>query len=295
MNNFRSLTAPSGTQPTSTYLQSKQHKNYLAIVLKDQMTLSSWLAIGACFNSLLLLAIGRIALLLPFLLVTFRIGDAVLQTYGFKKNPLMDGGILSKYSAQFPNQDGTFGPKPASEQIVVFLIGARSNHPMGALAPGFKRLGDFFDSMIRDVEAHAEEYTYLGSSDWIANAERSTGNEIMTVIYFKTSEGLHNYAHGELHRQGWNWWNKNLARFNHLSIWHEVYVAPKGHWENIYINTRPLLMGATAFPVKTEAGTKWVSPVVDASRGVLKSSRGRMTLGDGTDYEMYAPDPYAKE
>lgn len=91
------------------------------------MTLSSWLAIGACFNSLLFLAIGRIALLLPFLLVVFRVSDTLLQTYGFKKNPLMDGSIKSKYSAQFPNEDGTFGPKPASEQIVVFLIGARSN------------------------------------------------------------------------------------------------------------------------------------------------------------------------
>lgn len=165
---------------------------------------------------------------------------------------------------------------------------------MGALAPGLKELGNYFEAMIKDVESNAEKYTYLGSSSWIANAERPTNNELMTIIYFKTSEGLHNYAHGDLHREGWNWWNKNVAGFNHISIWHEVFVAPKGHWENIYINTRPLLMGATTFPVKTEEGTKWISPVVDASRGVLKSSRGRMTLTDGTDYEKYAPDPYAK-
>lgn len=127
MNHFKGLIAPSGTQPTSSYLQSRKQRNYFAIILKDQMTLSSWLSIGACFNSLLFLAIGRIALLLPFLLVVFRVSDTLLQTYGFKKNPLMDGSIKSKYSAQFPNEDGTFGPKPASEQIVVFLIGARSN------------------------------------------------------------------------------------------------------------------------------------------------------------------------
>jgi hypothetical protein len=165
---------------------------------------------------------------------------------------------------------------------------------MGALAPGFKELGDYFAKMTKDVESHAEQYTYLGSSDWIANAERSTGNEVMSVMYFKTSEGLHAYAHGELHRKGWNWWNRSVANHAHIGIWHEVFVAPKGAWENIYINSRPLLMGATTYPMKTEAGTKWVSPIVDASSGVLKSSRGRMTMTDGKDNEKYSDDPYEK-
>jgi hypothetical protein len=52
-------------------------------------------------------------------------------------------------------------------------------------------------------------------------------------------------------------------------------------------------MGATTFPVKTEeGGKKWASPIVDASRGVLKSSRGRMTMTDGKDNERYGEDPY---
>jgi hypothetical protein len=46
--------------------------------------------------------------------------------------------------------------------------------------------------------------------------------------------------------------------------------------------------------MKTEAGTKWASPIVDASRGVLKSSRGRMTMTDGKDNEKYSDDPYEK-
>jgi hypothetical protein len=164
---------------------------------------------------------------------------------------------------------------------------------MGALAPGYKQLGDYFTKMVKDVERNAEKYTYLGSSDWIANAERPTGNEVMTVMYFKTSEGLHAYAHGELHREVWNWWNKTFASHTHISIWHELFVAPKGAWETIYVNTRPLLMGATTYPIKTkDGGTKWVSPVVDASRGVLKSSRGRMTMTDGKDNEKYGNDPY---
>jgi len=213
--------------------------------------------------------------------------------FGFKTNHLMDSAIMKKYSAQLPNADGTFGPKPANNQVVVFLIGARCNHPLGMFAPGFKQLGDYFAKMIKDVERNAEQYDYLGSSDWSANGERATGNESMTVMYFKSSEGVHAYAHGDLHREGWDWWNKNIAKHPHISIWHELYVAPAGHWENIYINGRPLLFGATTYPITSKDGEKkWVSPVVDASRGLLKSSRGRMTLTDGKDNNQYGSDPY---
>jgi hypothetical protein len=127
MDYFKSMIPPSDTQPVSQWLQARKQRSYSAIIIKDQMTLSSWLATGACFNTLLFLAIGRLALFVPFLVIVFRIGDAILQTYGFKKNPLMDCGILSKYSAQMPNEDGTFGSKPANQQVVVFLIGARCN------------------------------------------------------------------------------------------------------------------------------------------------------------------------
>jgi hypothetical protein len=78
-------------------------------------------------NALLYLAMGRIALMLPFLLLLFRLGDALLITYGIKSNPKMEGVIMKKFSAQLPNPDGTIGPKPANQQVVVFLIGARCN------------------------------------------------------------------------------------------------------------------------------------------------------------------------
>jgi hypothetical protein len=128
MSFFKSLVPPSDTKPASTWLKiRKRTDDYFPILVKDQLTLSSWLAIGACMNTLLCLAIGRLAILLPFLLLFFKIADCLLMTMGFKKNYLMDGGILEKYSAQIPNADGTFGPKPANQQVVVFLIGARCN------------------------------------------------------------------------------------------------------------------------------------------------------------------------
>jgi hypothetical protein len=261
-------------------------------MLKDQFTFSSLLAIGATLNFVLYLAIGRTAFILAPLLLTARTIDAILQAYGIRHNPYMDHVLKGpKMSAQYPSSDGSFSSKPANGQVVVFLIGARNNHPLGILAPGWKELGRYFASMTKEVEKKAAEYDYLGSQHWVSEGQRATGNEVMSVMYFKTSEGLHKYAHGPLHREGWNWWNKTEAQHAHLGIWHEIFVAPKGHWESIYINSQPLGLGATTFPVKTESGVVWQNPLVDASKGVLRSSKGRMTLSDGTDHEQYYEVP----
>jgi hypothetical protein len=156
---------------------------------------------------------------------------------------------------------------------------------MGILGPSFKELGDFFHGMQKDVEAKAEKYGFLGSSEWIGNGERATGNDVMSVMYFKTAEGVHAFAHDPVHRAGWIWWNKIIATSPHISIWHELYVVPKGHYESIYGNTKPILFAATSIPVETKQGKKWYSSVVDANRGVLRTSRGRMALTDVEEQE----------
>jgi heme-degrading monooxygenase HmoA len=166
---------------------------------------------------------------------------------------------------------------------------------MGAFAPGYKELGDYFKKMQKDMESRADEYGFLGGSDWIAHGERPTGNHLLTVMYFKSAEGIHKWAHDPMHREGWAWWNKNVEKFSHLSIYHEIFVAPKGHWETIYINSDPMLMAGVTVPLKKKDGAvKWTSPIVDASRGLLKSSRGRMMLSDGSDNDVYKDDPYQK-
>jgi hypothetical protein len=147
--------------------------------------------------------------------------------------------------------------------------------------------------MQKDVEANAAKYDFLGGSDWTAAGERNTGNHLLSVMYFKSSEGLHTFAHDELHRKGWNWYNKHVHDYPYISIYHEMYVVPKGHWESIYVNSEPMLMGATTVPLKGEnRETKWVSPIVDATRGVLKSSKGRLTLTNGNDNDGYGYEDY---
>jgi Domain of unknown function (DUF4188) len=147
------------------------------------------------------------------------------------------------------------------------------------------------DRMQSELNADAAKYGMLGASTWLENG-RSTQNELMIVMYFKSADDIHEYAHGPLHREAWNWWNKTMTKHKHIAIWHEIFVAPAKHWESIYVNTKPTLMGATSYPIKTPEGTKWQSPIVDARKGPLKSSKGRMTMTDGKDNDVYEGDPY---
>lgn len=113
---------------------------------------------------------------------------------------------------------------------------------MGFLAPGAHHIADYFVKMAKYIEKNAEEFDFLGQSNWVSS-ERAAGNELLTIMYFRSVEGLHKFAHHDVHRQGWNWWNKNIKDMPHQSIWHEVFVAPKGNWESIYVNSQPILLG----------------------------------------------------
>jgi hypothetical protein len=92
--------------------------------------------------------------------------------------------------------------------------------------------------------------------------------------------------------KGWTWWSKVQATHPYISIYHETFVSPPGHWETIYVNMKPTLMGGTKVPIKTEQGVEWRSTIMDASRGPLKSHKGRMDVSDGTDNDKYGLDVY---
>ena len=126
---------------------------------------------------------------------------------------------------------------------------------------------------------NAEENGFLGSSTYIGS-QRSSNNQLLNVMYFKNSDYVHNYVGGALHRDAWNWWNKIAPTHPHLMISHELYQVPKGYWESIYKQGAPIGVADTLHPVTLKSGGKeekvWMSPVVDACKGVLKSSVGRM-------------------
>jgi len=219
---------------------------------------------------------------------------AYAMSVGWMHNIYMDDVLQKKFSGQPPNTEGKYGSKPGDSDVVILLIGTRCNHPLGALAPGFKELGGFFVQMVKDCETHAEEFDFSGMTSWINNNERATGNQLMLVGYFRTSEGLHAFAHSEYHRRGWDWWNKHFKEYPHLSIYHEVYHAPKGHWENIYVNSHVTGFNTTTYKYTDEmtGSDMWASPVVDASRGLLKTSGGRMSRSKADEHDSYGENPY---
>jgi hypothetical protein len=80
-----------------------------------------------------------------------------------------------------------------------------------------------------------------------------------------------------------------------FSIWHETFQSPAGHWETIYVNSQPTLLAGGSLKIKSESGEdKYVSTMVDAKRGVLRSSKGRMarTAGDDNDAVFDQDDLY---
>jgi len=206
----------------------------------------------------------------------------------------MDDVIMKKYSGQPPDSEGEYGSKPANSDVVVLLIGARCNHPLGILAPGMKELGEYFTQMVKDLETHDADFDFSGMTSWLNNGGRTTENEIMAVGYFRSTEGLHAFAHSKYHREGWDWWNKHVKQFPHLGLYHEVYHAPKGHWENIYVNSHLSGFNSTTYRYtdKVTGEEMWASPVVDASRGLLRTSAGRMSRSDAREHDGYGEDPY---
>ncbi|MCJ1228594.1 hypothetical protein MMC12_005255 [Toensbergia leucococca] len=78
--------------------------------IRDQFTTTTWLLAGA-----------------SVLFIAFRFVRAVLMVYGFTPNTYLDGVKLGNWTAQIPNEDGTFSEKSGDKEVVVFLLSARSN------------------------------------------------------------------------------------------------------------------------------------------------------------------------
>ena len=122
---------------------------------------------------------------------------------------------------------------------------------------------------------------FLGQTTFHRLDERGAP-EIVLISYWETIEDLWAMAHSGTHREAWQWWENTIKENSCVGINHEIFEADAQHWENIYVNFQPTMMGATTYMRKggklVEGGIdeKWVSPLVDARRGPLAKSSGRM-------------------
>ena len=107
----------------------------------------------------------------------------------------------------------------------------------------------------------------------------------MFISYWRSLADVQAYAHGPKHREAWRWWEKTIKQHDAIGIMHEVYEADKGHWESVYMNFQPTGLGATTYlkrDGKMQGGSvadEWVSPLLDANRGGLRTSAGRRGKG----------------
>ncbi|KAL3446095.1 hypothetical protein BJX65DRAFT_134576 [Aspergillus insuetus] len=251
----------------------------ISAMVRETMTLSSWLLLGGLLQGIAIHLLGPRALIPTTIVILYRVLDHLLMACKITRNRYMDGVLQTKVSGQYPRPDGSFSGTPADESVVVFRLGARSNHPLGILAPGMVALGKYVKEMVRDMTSDAEKYGVLGLSRWVKQ-EDPAGNETMFLFYLRDYDGLHRFAHDKLHMDGLAWWTTIVKDHPHISILHETYVVPKGQWENIYINSKPTGMGDTWFPSRDEDGhvRELVRSAVDARSGALRSASKRLQM-----------------
>jgi hypothetical protein len=128
----------------------------LTQILASNFRLSTILLIGACLECLLVLLVPHLYALTPVVvLLTIRLLDTILVTFGLRKNPYLQDALMKKTTAQVPDVDGEFPSDPAGEKIVSLLLGAKSNHPLGIFAPNYVQTADYMTKMSELLDAEA--------------------------------------------------------------------------------------------------------------------------------------------
>ena len=94
---------------------------------------------GCIVQYLFTLALRPSQAVLPaFLLISWRIIDVLLMTFGLKTNTWATGVIDGKFAATYPGegQRTAIGKPGNNGPGAVMILGGRSNSPLGMFAPG---------------------------------------------------------------------------------------------------------------------------------------------------------------
>ncbi|KAJ4309786.1 hypothetical protein N0V94_008764 [Neodidymelliopsis sp. IMI 364377] len=254
-------------------------------MVRDQFTIATWLSIGAVIQSTAyaLLPYRNIVTILPVVLfLSYKLARTLAITAGLLPNPRMKDVIPNRTTLLFPDEKGV-REQAANNTMCAIILAVTSNHPLGALGPGFKEVGDRFDNMCKELGETATQNGFLGYSSWLNAGDNMTSSEFMSILYFENEHYLHDYAHGPMHSEALQWWRETEKKIPHIGIMHEVFACPKKSWEGIYVNYPPVGLGATSKEVTGPDGKKsWVNPLVKLG-GKLLYSKGRMGRAYGND------------
>ena len=134
---------------------------------------------------------------------------------------------------------GRFTAHLDQDEIVVFLIGMRINHPLRPRGwwPAFSAM----PRMIRELEGRRDS-GLLGVESWF-------GRTILMVQYWQSFDQLDAFARDpeRSHLPAWRDFNRRVAATGEVGIWHETYVVPAARVEAIHANMPPFgLLKATS-------------------------------------------------
>lgn len=101
---------------------------YNVVMLKDELSLSTWLAVGAASQILFGLVAPARYLLVPVVLTFGILGmDIALQYLGLRKNPYLKDAVRDRHSIMYRERDGSRPEGLGTKPVAMFLIGVRSN------------------------------------------------------------------------------------------------------------------------------------------------------------------------
>ena len=97
-------------------------------VFRHNLSLTTWLLIGACVQSVFVLLLPqRVALLPAVVLLAGRYIKSALMSKGYLHNTSLDNVVAGKMTAPVLNMDGSVPEKACDKGVVCFVIGASSN------------------------------------------------------------------------------------------------------------------------------------------------------------------------
>ncbi|KAK0616594.1 hypothetical protein B0T14DRAFT_546814 [Immersiella caudata] len=245
-------------------------------LLKDELSLSGWLAIGATAQALVsYLAPARYSLV-PVALVSFiLVSNLLLQHLGWARNTYLNDAVLDRTTVVFPEDDGSKPEKMGTKPVAVFWLGIRSNHPMGRLHPAYQKLNKYLDDMYADCEANRATNGFLGRSPDLIASDYSQNNTLHSVSYWKSIEHLEAFSRRPAHLKGFKFLVANvMGGSTDLGVLHEVFYCPPGHWEAIYTNVKTQNFGSLQWPMGKSGNLR--GAYIERDPNVIKGMWGRM-------------------
>ncbi|KAI1503397.1 hypothetical protein F5X99DRAFT_375123 [Biscogniauxia marginata] len=247
-------------------------------LLKDELSLPAWLAVGAAAQFAVSLfaptGYALVPTVITFCILTI---NFVAQYVGLFSNTYLKDANLGRWSVLFPNEDGSRPEKFADKPVAIFLIGIRCNHPLGRLHPTYQKLNDYMDEIYQDAEDNRAKNGYLGRTPDLIPTEYSHNNTLLSMSYWKTIEDLEAFARRPIHIKSLKFLSYQVLKSDRphdLGVLHEVLVCPAGHWEGIYSNIPPWGLGGLKWPLPKNKGLQ--GPFVERDPATLNGMWGRM-------------------